>query len=157
VRPDGPTGGSGGGAAAVVGQPAEPMFTSAAELSDWWPDLAAVTAPLRDEWMSDMDRVVERLGAFSEDDDEKRRVRSLTTSARPIVDRLMRTGDHVSDEFEKARGAGILNEELFVYALSIASWAVNVNPGEEPSAQALYFLGDRRLRFILKFYAPVHV
>jgi hypothetical protein len=155
VGPGAPTGGpGGGGAAAAAAEPEEPAFSSAAELTEWWPRLSAVTEPFREVWAHDLDRVVERVAALPGDDEEQARVRSLTTSAPPIINRLLRTGDQVGEEIGQARDAGVLDEELLLHALAIASWAVGAEPGEEPSAQSLYFLGDVRLRFVLKFYAP---
>jgi hypothetical protein len=106
--------------------------------------------------MHNIEGVVAGLAAFANDPGERAREMRPTTDSTPPPG-VVRTGDLVSFEVVAAHEAGRLDQELLAHSFAIACWAVNVTLHEErlPS-EALGFLSDRRLRFVLSFYAPLY-
>lgn len=157
--PPGPRGGP-GGPRTPVREPEPPdsggggalAFTSSADFERRSPVVAEQSAEHRRVWRGNIRDVVREL----EDLRHNERAQALAeVSAEELDPRgLANLAMFVGERLHDARQRGRLDEELLADAFGVASWAIGVEPGQEPDFHQLSHLSDERLQLVVGRFTP---
>ena len=170
----GPEGGGSGGSGTPSGQPRPPgggggggvevaAFADTEEFETLVPTLARESGVSRYDWRKVIDGVVRELLRIHEGDgrtvvDELVEQRREDAEQEPNLTMLSSVGAGITlaEQVSDARRAKRLKPELIADALGVASWAINVDVGTQPSADRLGLLTDERIIFVVGFLSPAY-